>query len=174
MGYCDSTHLFFSFSYLLKHLGTLSREAHQDTKSLPKTCSRQLKFRLTLNPLQHNLIYTFIVMGQPIPSVVIAPPPGISYLFLRKLQKPHSGASKFLENLTTRLKIYVNNVPQYTIWKVSQILLLKTAENMKISNNKSPAPGRTIDDKCPTLGKPDLTNARKGRSRLGLTEPSGQ
>ena len=78
----------------------------------------------------------------------------------------------------------MNNVPQYTIWKVSQILLLnkvykkasllKIAENMKISNNKSPAPGRTIDDKCPTVGKPDLTNARKGRSRLELTEPSGQ
>ena len=45
---------------------------------------------------------------------------------------------------------------------------------MKISNNKSPAPGRTIDDKCPTVGKLDLTNARKGRSRLELTEPSGQ
>lgn len=123
MGYCDSTHLFFSLSYWLKHLGTLSWEAHQDTKSLTKTWSRQLKFRLTLNLLQHNLFYTFIVMGQPIPSVVIAPSRGISHLFLRELQKPHSGASKCLENLTTRLK-NVNNVAQYTIWKVSQILLL--------------------------------------------------
>lgn len=45
---------------------------------------------------------------------------------------------------------------------------------MKISNNNSPAPGWNIDDKCPTVGKPDLTNAGKGRSRLELTEPSGQ
>ena len=45
---------------------------------------------------------------------------------------------------------------------------------MKISNNKSPAPGRTADDKCPTLGKQDLMNTWKGRSRLELTEPSGK
>ena len=35
--FLSQTHLSFSFSYLLKHLGTLSREAQQDTKSLTKT-----------------------------------------------------------------------------------------------------------------------------------------
>ena len=123
-------------------------------------------------------------MGQPIPSVVITPPCGISHLFLRKLQKPHSGASKFLENLTTRVKnmsTMSHNILfgkfhkfYFYIKFTKKLPFLKIAENMKISNNNSPATGWNIDDKCPTVGKPDLTNARKGRSRLELTEPSGQ
>ena len=39
---------------------------------------------------------------------------------------------------------------------------------MKISNNKSPAPGRTIDDKCPHCGKTGRDECPDGKIMLGI------